>query len=193
MRYEVIGESIKSAISIRIGDMFKVASTNNGQVVYTYPYRYKENVTNQRYPNFHIIQVNSSVTPRETLTDRLENKDLERVQLDYLMNIQYRVAENQETVSTLRQQLDAVGLKLLAEFKYINLELPVYAKNCRYEIVDGVLQFFCNFTIYATLNTQNDALQGELDINEEVMGHLVVNQNEEVIEENNEEVEENND
>lgn len=160
MRYEVIGESIKSAISIRLGTLF-----NN-------PIRYKENATNPRYPNFYIIQVNSNITPLQTMTSKAYNEDLERVQLDYLMNIQYRVAENQETVSNLREQLDAVGLKLLAELKYINLEKQVYAKNCRYEIVDGVLQFFCNFTIYATLEPQNDVLQQRLEIDETLMQNL---------------------
>ena len=122
MSYEIIGESIKSAISIKLGELF-----DN-------PIRYKENITNMQYPNFHIIQVNSNTTARQTLTESALNHDLERVQLDYLINIQYRLAQNTETITNLRQQLDAIGLKLLAEFKEIDLDVPVYLTNKRYEI-----------------------------------------------------------
>lgn len=166
MDYTMIGESIKSATSIRLGDIFKVASIKDGKTVYTYPYRYKENITSQKYPNFNIVQVNTNVTPRQTLVESVLNNDRKRIQLDYLMNIQYRVAQNTETITNLRQQLEAVGLRLLSEFDYITLDLPVWVKNARYEIVDGVLQFFFNITVYATLDAQNDPEMEELHIDE---------------------------
>lgn len=156
MSYEIVGESIKSAISLKLGELF-----NN-------PYRYKENVTNQRFPNFNIIQVNSSITPLQEKVEGALNKDLKRIAINYLMNIQYRVAENTESITNLRQQLDAVGLTLLAEFTHIDLDRPVYTTNCRYEIVDGVLQFFCNITVYATNNQVDEIGMNNLDIEEEL-------------------------
>lgn len=171
MSYQIIGESIKSATSLKLGDIFKVATTqvdNQGNIVYTYPYRYKENITNQRFPNFHIIQVNSNVTQRQRKVESIFNNDLRRIQLDYLMNIQYRVAENTETVTNLRQQLDAVGLKLMTEFTELDLAKPTEIKNARYEIVDGVLQFFYNITVFATMETPNDEEMENIDIEENI-------------------------
>ena len=169
MSYELIGESIKSAISIKLGQIFRVATNQvnqQGQIVYTYPIRYKENVTNQQYPNFHIVQVNSNITPQLNIRQSSLNNPIDRVQIDYLMNIQYRLAQDTEQITNLRQQLDAIGFKLLTEFRYIDLEKPVFTKECRYEITDGILQFFCNITVYATNENTNDDLMQELDINE---------------------------
>lgn len=168
MSFEITGEAIKSATSIRLGEIFKVPTgqvDSKGNPTYTYPIRYKENITNQQYPNFHIIQVNSSITPRQTKYQGPLNNDLRRLQLDYLVNIQYRFAEDTEAVSNLRQQLDGVGLKLMAEFDHITLDKVVYTKNCRYEIVDGVLQFFFNITIFATTDQVNETKMNDLKEN----------------------------
>ena len=177
MSYEMIGESIKSATSIRLGQLF-----NN-------PIRYKENITNQQYPNFHIIQVNTNVTPRQTSVESAFNHDKKRVQIDYLMNIQYRVANNLESVSNLRQQLEAVGLKLLTEFDSIQLDLPVWVKNKRYEIVDGILQFFFNVTVFATMEQQNEEIMGDMNLEENLIGEPSEENEEETPEENEEEEE----
>ena len=135
--YEVIGESVKSAVSIKLGDIFRVATTQNGQTTYVYPKRYKEAVTNIQYPNFFIYQVSLDITPDTR----------NRWNLDYLMNVRYRYVEDVETVTNIEQQLDAVGLKLLTEFTEIQLERPVKVKNARYEKADGVLQFFFNVPV----------------------------------------------
>lgn len=157
MAYEIIGETIKSATSIKLGELF-------GNI-----YRYKENITKQKFPNFHIIQVNMSVTPKGlSARNSAINIKKDRIQLDYLINIQYRVAEDTELVSNLQQQLDDVGLKLLANFSSINLEKPTKIKNARYEKVDGVLQFFFNVTVFAVpeLTTEPimDVLDSDVDI-----------------------------
>ena len=178
MSYELIGESVKSAISIKLGDIFKTPRTVNGQPVYDYPIRYKESITNMQYPSFHIIQVNTSVTPLQTKYQGAFNKDLKRMQIDYLFNIQYRVASDTELVSNLRTQLDGIGFRLMTEFTEINLERPVYTKNCRYEIVDGVLQFFCNITVYATAEQVDEEEMNDLSI-EEQLNELVIEQEEE--------------
>ena len=156
MSYEIIGETIKSATSIKLGQIF-----DN-------PYRYKENVTNPKYPCFNIIQVNLSVTPQQSYGTSILDNPLKRIQLDYLMNIQYRVAENTETVTNLQQQLDEIGLKLLAEFTELNLEKPTKVKNAYYEKVDGVLQFFYNITVFAIPEIEEENKMETLDINKNI-------------------------
>ena len=149
MAYEIVGETIKSATSLKLGEIF-----NN-------PKRYKENITKQEYPNFHIIQVNLTPTPKG-----IGNK---RIQLDYLVNIQYRVAENTELITNLQQHLDEVGLKLCAEFTELNLERPTKIRNSYYEKDDGVLQFFFEVTVFAIPETEDEAKMEEYQLNEEVI------------------------
>lgn len=152
MAYELVGETIKSAISIKLGEIFSGST------------RYKENITKPKYPSFWIIQVSENVTPKGVSKSALNNK-INRIQLDYLFNIQYRAAENTETISNLRQQLDAIGFKLNTEFIEINLERPTKVKNAYYEIADGVLQFFFNLTVFATPEVSNEAVMRSLDEN----------------------------
>jgi hypothetical protein len=147
MAYEIIGETIKSATSIKLGQIF-----DN-------PKRYKETVSKPVYPNFYITQLNLTITP----TGR------KRVQLDYLMNIQYRVAENTETISNLQQRLDEVGLKLCTELTELNLERPTKTKNRDYEKADGVLQMFFNITVYALPEQEKIAKMQTYKLNEEVI------------------------
>lgn len=149
MAYEIVGETIKSATSIKLGQIF-----DN-------PKRYKENVTKPTYPSFWIIQVNLAVTPAGIGTGR--------IRLDYLINIQYRVAENTENITNLRQQLDAVGLKLNAEFNYLDLELPTKVTNKNYEIVDGVGQFTFNISVFAIPETEDEPKLESYKLNEEVI------------------------
>ena len=165
MSYEIVGETIKSAIAIKLGEIFKVAT---GQVdqqnnpTYTYPNRYKETVTNPKYPNFYIAQVNLTQRPNGLQGSHvLANKTLvKRMQLNYLCNVQYRYAEDIQKVSTINQKLDTMGLRLLTEFNTINLELPVKLYNKNYEKVDGIGQFTFNITIFAKSEDEvNTAMQ----------------------------------
>lgn len=159
MSYEIIGETIKSATSIKIGDIFKVASIKDGVTTYTYPKRYKENVSKPIYPNFHIKQVNIEIT----------HKGKNRLQLDYLMTIQYRAAENTETLTNLQQQLDAVGLKLCSELTELNLERPTKTKNRYYTKDDGVLNMFFSITVFATPEEEVEPKMEQLELEEEVI------------------------
>ena len=147
MSYEIIGETIKSATSIKLGQIF-----NN-------PKRYKENITKQEYPNFHIKQITINITPAGRT----------RMQLDYLMTIQYRVAENTETITNLQQQLDAVGLKLCTELTELDLERPTKTKNRYYEKEDGVVHFFFNITVYTIPDTEDKIRMRNLDLNENLI------------------------
>ena len=165
MSYEIIGETIKSATSIKLGDIFKVATVKDGVTTYTYPTRYKENITKPKYPSFWIIQVSQNVTPKGLSNTSALNSKKNRIQIDYLINIQYRIAENTETISKLRQQLDTIGLKLNTEFTELDLELPTKIKNAYYEIIDGVLQFFFNITLFVTPELENETPMETLGTN----------------------------
>lgn len=145
--YSVIGESIKSATSIKLGEIFGTDTK-----------RYKEAVTNLQYPNFFIYQVSSNIEP--------DTKN--RWKIDYLMNIRYRYVKDTATVSNLEQQLDAIGLQLMAEFTDITLGRIVKVKNARYEKADGVLQFFFNVTIRIQRDLPKDEVMRYLNLNEEV-------------------------
>lgn len=149
MAYEIVSETIKSATSIKLGQIF-----DN-------PKRYKENITKPVYPSFWIVQLPVNITPAGCGNGR--------VQLDYTINIQYRVAENTEAITNLNQQLDEVGLKLIAELTELDLELPTKTKNRYYEKVDGVCQMFFDITVFAIPETEDKIKMESLDFNEEVI------------------------
>ena len=147
MSYEIIGETIKSATSLKLGQLF-----NN-------PYRYKETITKPKYPNFYINQVNLEIS----------HSGRNRLQLDYLMTIQYRVAENIETITNLHQQLDAVGIRLCSELTELNLQKPTKTKNTYYTKDDGVLNMFFNITVFATPEEEVGPKMEQLELEEEVI------------------------
>lgn len=157
--YEILGESVKSAISLKLGEIF-----GNDTI------RYKENITNPRYPSFWIIQVNLTQNLAGLQGSRLiaNQTRINRRQLDYLINIQYRHAENVETVSNLQQKLDEIGLKLNTQFNEINLGLPVKVYNKNYEKVDGVGQFTFNVTVYANITENTKQSMDSLEIQNEI-------------------------
>ena len=145
--YEVIGECIKSATAIKLGEIFGTSIK-----------RYKENITNLQYPHFFIYQVSLNIAP--------DTKN--KWNLNYLMNIRYRYVADVSTVNDLEQELDRVGLQLLAEFDSIMLERLVRVTNCRYEKADGVLQFFFNVNVRVTKPVQETIKMNELELKEEV-------------------------
>lgn len=145
--YEVIGEVVKSATSIKLGEIFGTTIK-----------RYKESVTNIQYPNFFIYVVSSSIT-KDTRN---------RWFVDYLMNIRYRVVKDVETITNLEQQLDGIGFDLLTQFTEIQLERPVRVTNARYEKADGVLQFFYNVRIRIKRELTPDATMEVLTLLEQL-------------------------
>lgn len=145
--YEIIGESVKSATSIKLGEIFGTDIK-----------RYKESVTNVQYPNFFIYQVSANITP----TTR------NRWNIDYLINIRYRYVQDVETVTNLEQNLDAMALDLMAQFTEIQLERPVKVRNARYEKADGVLQFFFNVTVMIKRQLTEDEKMRILTLNEKL-------------------------
>ena len=148
MSYAIIGETIKSATSLKLGQIFGTDTI-----------RYKESITSPKYPNFFISQVELSVT----------HAGKDRLQLDYLMNIRYRVASDTSTLTNLEQSLDEVGLKLCAELTELDLELPTKTKNRNYTKEDGVLQFFFNITVFAAPERTDDNKLKNYELNKEVI------------------------
>ena len=149
MAYEIIGETIKSATSLKLGQIF-----GNDTI------RYKEAVVNVKYPHFFITQVQLTQTPRGIGNGR--------IQLDYLVNVRYRIASDLAQITNIQQQLDEVGLKLCTELTELDLELPTKTKNRYYEKDDGVLQFFFNITVFAMPNTEEKEKMKEFNLTEEV-------------------------
>lgn len=150
MSYEIVGETIKSATSLKLGQIF------GNDVI-----RYKESVVNVKFPHFFITQVNLTQTPKGVGNGR--------VQLDYLVNIRYRIASDLAQITNIQQQLDAVGLKLCNELTELDLELPTKTKNRNYEKDDGVLQFFFNITVFAMPQTEEKEKFKKYELNEEVL------------------------
>ena len=150
MSYEIVGETIKSATSLKLGQIF------GNDVI-----RYKESVVNVKFPHFFISQVNLTQTPKGVGNGR--------VQLDYLVNIRYRIANDLAQITNIQQQLDAVGLKLCNELTELDLELPTKTKNRNYEKDDGVLQFFFNITVFAMPQTEEKEKFKKYELNEEVL------------------------
>jgi len=148
--YEIVGETIKSATSLKLGQIF------GNDVI-----RYKESVVNVKFPHFFITQVNLTQTPKGVGNGR--------VQLDYLVNIRYRIASDLAQITNIQQQLDAVGLKLCNELTELDLELPTKTKNRNYEKDDGVLQFFFNITVFAMPQTEEKEKFKKYELNEEVL------------------------
>lgn len=150
MSYEIVGETIKSATSLKLGQIF------GNDVI-----RYKESVVNVKFPHFFISQVNLTQTPKGVGNGR--------VQLDYLVNIRYRIASDLAQITNIQQQLDSVGLKLCNELTELDLELPTKTKNRNYEKDDGVLQFFFNITVFAMPQTEEKEKFKKYELNEEVL------------------------
>lgn len=147
MAYEIIGETIKSATSLKLGELF------NGSI------RYKEPVVNVRFPHFFIEQVNLEVI----------HKGKNRFQLDFLIGIRYRIAEDLSKITNINQILDEIGLKLTTQLIELDLERPTKTKNRNYTKDDGVLQFFFNITVFATPELEEEDKFKNYNLEEEVI------------------------
>lgn len=143
--YEIIGESIKSATSIKLGEIFGTSIK-----------RYKESIINIQYPNFFIYQVSANI----------ESDTHNRRIISYLMNIRYRYVQDISTVTNLEETLDKIGLELMAQFDTIQLEKPMKVLNARYEKADGILQFFFNINVRTKKGLTEEEKMQILKLNE---------------------------
>lgn len=148
MNYEIIGETVKSAFSKKIGQIF-----GNDTI------RYKETIANPIYPHFSISQLRISVT----------NLGRNRFELLYTINVTYRVAQDLGTVNNLEQKLDEVGYMLCTHLTEIDLGTPVKTLYKRYEKVDGNVQFMCDIRVRVKFAEEELEKMKQYSLNEEVI------------------------
>lgn len=154
----VTGESIKSAISLKIRESLAI-----GDPV-TYPTIYKEAIAQGFVkPSFHISTI--SVDQRrinKTLYERL-----------YQMNVRYHIDQTQDN---LVEQLDEMGSTLFGVLNTINVPITdpgdvdtvrvVHATSFEYTIEEGVLQVFVNYIIKVTPFVSSGTPMQELTVNQ---------------------------
>lgn len=127
---ELNSEDVKESISKTLLNIFPNANV------------YKEASSSPKYPNFFIRQINVS--------DREERRNYHI--LTYNMDIRYRTTSDPSTDLKLEQNLDDVGLKLLANFNTIDFDdSKIKCLDKSIEKQDGVLHFFTNFEIMVKL------------------------------------------
>lgn len=123
----IYGETIKTAFAQRLAELFPDVSI----------FKEEEDQANE-FPNFFILQL--------TMSTEEDRKD--HYFITYYVNIRYREAADINTVQKLEQKLDKVGADLIINLVDIPINgKPVKLRNCNYEKIDGVLQFFANVTV----------------------------------------------
>lgn len=122
----ITGENIKQAIIQKLLEIEPTITV------------YKEASTSPIFPHFFVYQIN--------VTDELERAKYHL--LNYSFDIRYRRASDSSTDLKLQKNLDNMGLKLLQNFNIINFgNSKIKCLNKSIEKEDGVLHFFCNFTV----------------------------------------------
>ena len=148
---ELIGESIKSAIALKIRSSF--ATTSGQPPVTTYPLIYKEKMVQEMTtPCFFIWTMDESQR-------QIMNNVYER---DFQMNVRYHPSEADLKAY---ETLTGVGHKLLEELLLIDVpiwlgryttvepivpieeKLPVPGKQMSFQIVDNVLQVYVSYKV----------------------------------------------
>lgn len=145
MAGEVTGESIKSAISLKIKSRF--AQTSGEPPISIYPTIYKEKVVQgMEKPCFFIwvVDVTQDKIARGLYT------------IEYQMNIRYH---GQDDDPNAYSTLSDIGHKLLEALVSIDVPIlvaegvegtkPVYGKQMDFKIVEDVLQVFVTYSIRA--------------------------------------------
>jgi len=158
---EIMGESIKSAISLKIKNNF---TTINGKP----PIIYKEQmVQGMKKPSFFIWQMDVS-------QEKLFGKNYERI---YQMNIRYHPEDKDlKRYETLAD----IGNKLLEYLAYIEIPIitkyddkgnpieemkPVKGSQMSFKIVDNILQVFVTYVIRMKLKETQPPFMQQLFIN----------------------------
>lgn len=159
---EIKGESVKSAIALKIKAAFTTGSTPN----FVYPTIYKEQVPQGLVkPYFFIWLIN--LGSRKGLGNQYW--------LTYQMKVEYETADND---LSQYENVAAVGLKLLESLRTINVPIslngttettiPAKGSDLSWQIVEGVMQFFATYTLKIKLSEEEAAAMAELLITESV-------------------------
>lgn len=133
---------------------------------------YKEAITTPEYPHFFVHLISA--------TDEEERK--RRHIITYSFDLRYRVKSDSSTDLKLNADLDAMALKLMANFNIIDCnDIKLRCEGKNYEKVDGVLHFFFKVEVHAvdsekeqydkqrslnyTIKAGNNELQAQTDDN----------------------------
>ena len=147
--YEIIGLSVISALGAEITKVFPGARWQ------------RETVTNPQFPHFFVQQLSASSSE--------ERKN--HWWLDYLMNVQYRIAANPQAVGNLLEQLNNIGAKMKSDIQNIYWDnVPVRIRNPRYEIQEGILQYTCNVRVQGTKTSEEYTKMLEFEQNTNMVG-----------------------
>lgn len=168
---EVVGESIKSAIALKIRNGFAV--TSGTPPVTTYPTIYKEQIVeNMVKPSFFVWTMDAEQV-------WLMGSYYQRV---YQMNIRYHTTDNDLKAY---ENLSAVGNTLLEVLRMIDVPIflgrydnlenpiedkkPVYGKLMSYKITDGVLQLYVTYVIKTKHKSEEVPDMETLEINSSIV------------------------
>lgn len=140
---QITGETIKSAISLRIRNAF--TTTQGTPPTNSYPTIYKEKVVQgMTKPCFFVWTMD--VAPQKRMKKRFE--------LSYQMNVRYEPSDGDEATY---ESCISVATKLVEALSIIDVPVDVggaevlkhvYGRNMEFNITDGVLQFFVSYTLH---------------------------------------------
>jgi len=165
---EITGESIKSAISLKLKSNF--ANTSGTPPITIYPNIYKEQIVQKfKKPSFFIWVMDVS-------QEKLLGNKYERL---YQMNIRYHPEEKDlKTYETLAE----IGNQILKVLTYIEVPInlgrkdtlgnpiedkkPVMGKQMSFKIIDDVLQVYVNYVIRGKFKELEKPHMQSLEINE---------------------------
>lgn len=165
---EITGESIKSAIALKLRSSFAI--TNGTPPITIYPNIYKEKVVQGfKKPSFFIWVMDVS-------QEKLMRNNYERM---YQMNIRYHPEEKDLTTY---ETLAEIGNKLLEYLRYIEVPIflgrydtdgnpiedtkPIKGDNLSFKITDDILQVYVNYVIKGKFKEAEKPQMQDLTINE---------------------------
>ena len=136
---EITGDTVKSAVGKQIKKIFPDAIW------------YKDSITNPKYPNFYVNQVQLLASP-----DRRN-----RWFLQYLFSVEYRINKDPSSEANINTKLDDVGLKLLYGMDNLE-EIKARTSNQRLEKTEGLLAFIFNVNLLVRKELIKEPFMNEL-------------------------------
>lgn len=142
---EITGESITSAIALNLRSGF-TSSEGEPPVIYK-----DQTVQDKQVPSFFIWTMDVDNTKVGRYYEQL-----------YQMNIRYELEEGHEKP---QETLRAIGMKCLDILGVIEVDnRPLNSTSINYQIVEGVLQVFANYTLKVTKPSIPQVVMGDLTI-----------------------------
>lgn len=153
MKKKIDGETVKSAIALKLRDFFK-ASQKDGTMLY--PRIYKEYIPEGfSLPCFFIWTI--KVSQKKRLRNRYTRS--------YRMDVQYHM---ENCIGKQYEELSSIGHRLMECLKDIQIERPLRGKDADYVIEDGVLHFYITYALQGYFEEQEPVKQGQLSLKEHI-------------------------